>query len=306
MNFQESVPSFSTMLIPDFPTYDEYTTGNPSIYFPQDHNGEESEEVRVIPSQNFTKQEDEMLISAWQNISSDPIIGVDQTNGTYWERIHNYFTKYKDFQSDRSWNSLMHRWSVIQLGVNKFQGFYEQVGIPSGCSEDDKICRAKIMYKDIYKTNFSLEHCWKVLRNLPKWNASFATKKPKKIQKDNPAGSSPCTPEYVVLDDSELKRPIGRKAAKEMEKKRKRSENEHDDGGAAILEQMRADQLESKKQRNEHLKEMIQLAKERAEREKERDEREKIRVTHEQDEADAVLQRYMMFCLGKKDYEKSC
>ncbi|KAL1811051.1 hypothetical protein ACET3Z_021116 [Daucus carota] len=219
MNFQESVPSFSTMLIPDFPTYDEYTTGNPSIYFPQDHNGEESEEVRVIPSQ---------------------------------------------------------------------------------------ICRAKIMYKDIYKTNFSLEHCWKVLRNLPKWNASFATKKPKKIQKDNPAGSSPCTPEYVVLDDSELKRPIGRKAAKEMEKKRKRSENEHDDGGAAILEQMRADQLESKKQRNEHLKEMIQLAKERAEREKERDEREKIRVTHEQDEADAVLQRYMMFCLGKKDYEKSC
>ncbi|KAL1803925.1 hypothetical protein ACET3Z_032572 [Daucus carota] len=144
------------------------------------------------------------------------------------------------------------------------------------------------MYKDLYHTNFSLEHCWKILRNLPKWNASFATKKPKNSQKDS-AASSPCTPECVVLEDSELKRPVGRKAAKEIERKRKRSENEHDDGGAAILEQMRADHLESKKQRNEHLKEMIQLAKERAEREKERDEREKIREAHEQNEADAKI-----------------
>ncbi|KAK1365414.1 hypothetical protein POM88_040975 [Heracleum sosnowskyi] len=113
-----------------------------------------------------------------------------------------------------------HRWSVIQVEVNKFHGFYNQVGVPSGCSEDDKISRAKVIYKDIYKTNFSLEHCWKVLRNLPKWNASFATKKPKNSQKDSLAASSPCTPECVVLEDSELRRPIGRKAAKEMEKKK--------------------------------------------------------------------------------------
>lgn len=45
-----------------------------------------------------------------------------------------------------------------------------------------------------------------------------------------------------------------------MQKKRKRPGNE-DNGGAAILEQMRVVQLESRKQRNEQLKEMIQLAK---------------------------------------------
>lgn len=71
-------------------------------------------------TKNFTKQEDELLISAWQNVSMDPITGIDQTTGTYWQRVHSYYMKHKDFESDRTWGSLMHRWSVIQLGVNKF------------------------------------------------------------------------------------------------------------------------------------------------------------------------------------------
>lgn len=131
------------MLNSDFPIYNEYITPSSDICFSQDHGGERSEEVTIIPFQvfssqtskdrrprtkDFMKQEDEMLISAWQNISSDPISGVDQTNGTYWERVHNYCMRYKDFQSDPTWNPLMHRWSVIQLGVSKFQGYYNQVG----------------------------------------------------------------------------------------------------------------------------------------------------------------------------------
>ena len=153
MDFEQGVSSFSNMLNSDYRIYDEFTTPA-NVYLSQDCGGERSEEVIVIPSsvcssqttkdrrprtKNFTKQEDEMLISAWQNISFDPITGVDQTNGTYWERVHNYYMRYKNLQSDRTWNSLMHRWSVIQLGVNKFQGFYNQIGSPSGCSEDDKV-----------------------------------------------------------------------------------------------------------------------------------------------------------------------
>uniref|UniRef100_A0A162B1T6 No apical meristem-associated C-terminal domain-containing protein n=1 Tax=Daucus carota subsp. sativus TaxID=79200 RepID=A0A162B1T6_DAUCS len=55
-----------------------------------------------------------------------------------------------------------------------------------------------------------------------------------------------------------------------------------DDGGAAILEKMRADQLESRKQRNEHLTELLQLA-------KEKEECEKRREAAEQDDADARI-----------------
>lgn len=136
------------------------------------------------------------------------------------------------------------------------------------------------MYKEVYKANFGLEHCWNLLRYLPKWNNDFATKK-SKTRKETPAVSSPS--DCVMLENSEFERPIGRKAAKEMQKKRKRSGNEYENNdGAAILEQMRADQLESRKQRNEHLKEMIQLA-------KESNEREKRREAKEQDEADAKI-----------------
>lgn len=49
------------------------------------------------------------------------------------------FMRYKDFQSDCTPGSLMHRWSVIQFAVNKFQGFYNQVGVRSGNSEDEKV-----------------------------------------------------------------------------------------------------------------------------------------------------------------------
>ncbi|WOG82332.1 hypothetical protein DCAR_0101495 [Daucus carota subsp. sativus] len=64
------------------------------------------------------------------------------------------------------------------------------------------------MYKDVCKHNFSLEHCWKLLRYLPKWNVDFV--------------NSPSTPDCVLLDNSDFDRPIGRKAAKEIQKKRRK------------------------------------------------------------------------------------
>ncbi|MED6157825.1 hypothetical protein PIB30_027083 [Stylosanthes scabra] len=35
-------------------------------------------------------EEDEMLISAWLNISTDPIVCTDQKSDTFWNRINNY------------------------------------------------------------------------------------------------------------------------------------------------------------------------------------------------------------------------
>ena len=153
------------------------------------------------------------------------------------------------------------------------------------------------MYKDVCKHNFSLEHCWKLLRYLPKWNVDFGTKKTKVFQKENPTVNSPSSPDCRLLDNSDFDRPIGRKAAKEIQKKRKKMESEYaDDGGAAILEKMRADQLESRKQRNEHLKELLQLA-------KEKEEREKRREAVEQDDADARIMAMDTSSMGEIEAE---
>lgn len=144
--------SFTDILNSEFSAYEEFATPTQNSYFSQCLDEEESVDGTKLQgfssqkanekrqrTKNFTKQEDELLISAWQNISLDPITGADQTNGTYWQRVHHYFMTHKDFQSNRNSSSLRHRWSMIQLAVNKFQGFYNQVDGRSGYSEIDKV-----------------------------------------------------------------------------------------------------------------------------------------------------------------------
>jgi hypothetical protein len=90
---------------------------------------------------NFTIEEDLLLISAWLNVSLDVVQGNEQKHKTYWRRIWEYFHKNKNFISERSPNSLMNRWSTIQLGTNKFCGYLAKVESmhQSGLNEQDKV-----------------------------------------------------------------------------------------------------------------------------------------------------------------------
>ena len=73
-------------------------------------------------SKNFRDEEDILLVSAWLNVDMDPIQGVDQTHGTLWTRIFDYYHANKTFESLRSESSLMNCWSGIQHDVNLFCG----------------------------------------------------------------------------------------------------------------------------------------------------------------------------------------
>ena len=92
-------------------------------------------------SKNFSIDEDIFLVSAWLNVSMDGINGVDQSHGTYWKRIHEYFHVNKKFSSNRSQGSLMNRWSGIQHDVNAFAGCLSKIEARnhSGWSVDDKV-----------------------------------------------------------------------------------------------------------------------------------------------------------------------
>uniref|UniRef100_A0A5B7BBA1 Myb-like domain-containing protein n=1 Tax=Davidia involucrata TaxID=16924 RepID=A0A5B7BBA1_DAVIN len=100
----------------------------------------ESTTKKTQRSGNFRNEEDMLLVSAWLNISLDAVQGNEQKSKKYWERIWEYFHKYKKFTSERSPNSLMHRWSAIQLSVNKFCGCYVKIETrhQSGLTEQDK------------------------------------------------------------------------------------------------------------------------------------------------------------------------
>ncbi|CAL5439351.1 unnamed protein product [Camellia sinensis] len=179
-------------------------------------------------SGNFSKEEDNLLISAWLNTSLDAVHGNEQKSKTFWRRVGEYFHEHKTFISERTDNSLMNRWSIIQLGTNKFCGYFAQIESmrESGVNEQDKIGKAKLMYQEVHNTSFPFEHCWNVLRHQPKWFETYQKKNPKRSRNST---SSPSTPELVNLEEDEisrdapiqLERPIGKKKEKERLKKLK-------------------------------------------------------------------------------------
>ena len=92
-------------------------------------------------SKNFNEQEDQLLVSAWLNISTDPIQGTNQTKGSFWTRVYDYYHSNKEFTSDRSQSSLLHRWKGILENVNKFCGCVTRIEgrNQSGVTIQDKV-----------------------------------------------------------------------------------------------------------------------------------------------------------------------
>lgn len=77
-------------------------------------------------TRNFTNEEDQVLVLTWLHASSDPIIGNEQKNATYWKRIHEEYEMQKPEGSDRNISSLTHRWSVVNEQVGRFCGCFEK------------------------------------------------------------------------------------------------------------------------------------------------------------------------------------
>jgi hypothetical protein len=69
-------------------------------------------------SANYSPQEDETLVMAWESVSLDPIIGTDESSNIYWNRIYDHFHDNVKTPSSHSLGSLAHRWSAIQECCN--------------------------------------------------------------------------------------------------------------------------------------------------------------------------------------------
>ncbi|PNT75957.1 hypothetical protein BRADI_1g42330v3 [Brachypodium distachyon] len=163
---------------------------------------------------NFSDKEDEVLVAAWLHASMDPIVGAKQKSATYWNRIHEEYELHKPEGSDRSVNSLSHRWSVLK----------------------EQIVDALKLFKSLDKTHkgFVLLHCWNMMRFEQKWLAqtdrsSQSNKKQKSSSNASPSMSTHET-NTVHIDDFEatspakadhMKRPIGKKAEKVWQRRGK-------------------------------------------------------------------------------------
>lgn len=236
----------------------------------------------------FSSQEDSLLISAWLNTSMDPVHGNQQKLDAFWKRITEYYHENKEFISERNQNSLMHRWSGIQLEVNKFCGYYAQIqnNYQSGVTEQDKILQALEMYKELQRKSFQYLHCWNILKFHPKWLEGSSRKKSKNSKKASPATSSPSTPSSVHVEDenftdetfAHLERPVGRKAQKERNRKGKDCMQEITPA-AQFIEQYRVDKKEIQRERVEQFQKALVVQQEMLELQKQ-----KLRLKEQKEE----------------------
>ncbi|KAJ1275901.1 hypothetical protein BS78_05G171700 [Paspalum vaginatum] len=153
-------------------------------------------------TKNFSDKEDQMLVMAWLNVSVDAVQGGERS--TYWKRIHDYFHANKDFESDRSQNSLFHRWSTIQESVKKFDGCVTRTEVTgqNGLITQDKIIQALALFKSEDKDNKSFQflNCWNLLRTHQKWidrsSQSSVQRRQKTTPRSNPSWYTP-----VILEE---------------------------------------------------------------------------------------------------------
>ncbi|XP_016168043.1 glutathione S-transferase T3-like [Arachis ipaensis] len=163
-----------------------------------------------------------MLISAWLNVSTDPIVGTDQKGKTFWSRIHNYCV---EFCSDmtRRVVACMKRWYKINKVVAQFVGCYDQSSrnIRSGLNANNIKELAYKLYSTNYGKKFTFDWHSNMLRLEQKWRSQLPTQsggsKRTKVSATG-AYSSLSNPETPLADepgvDSSV-RPQGSKKSKQ-------------------------------------------------------------------------------------------
>ncbi|KAG0535054.1 hypothetical protein BDA96_04G333200, partial [Sorghum bicolor] len=176
---------------------------------------------------NYNNLEDIQLCKSWINISNDPIIGNQQSGKTYWERIANHFHTNRDFDSDRTPNSLEHRFGIILKECMKFHGYYEEVERrhPSGIPYQEHLLEAQARYaRKSNGKNCQFEHCWLTLRHTQKFESTLqGNKGPAKSRDVNlPVRSEQEDDDSTTrgqqsssLPSAKKARPPGRKQSKE-------------------------------------------------------------------------------------------
>ncbi|XP_023644221.1 glutathione S-transferase T2-like [Capsella rubella] len=168
----------------------------------------------------WNPQDDKVLISAWLNTPKDCIIGNQQKGGSFWQRVGEYYANSPTSTESGELGlnvSCKQRWHKINEYTNKFCGCYATAERQnsSGHSDTDVLKVAHEIYYSIYKTRYTMEHCWCLLRfeqkflNLNTMNSPTPTgrskRKPQEEESSQTADSNVPEPEV---------RPEGVKAAK--------------------------------------------------------------------------------------------
>jgi len=122
-------------------------------------------------AKKWTIDEDQQLIRAWINVGTDPIIGVDQRTGGFWNRVVSTFNEYRPqgvlARTSKTCNS---RWLRCVPIVNKWIGIMLEVECSnlSGWNDAKILQEAHRLYIERTMKKFELEHWYEMLKDQPK------------------------------------------------------------------------------------------------------------------------------------------
>ena len=118
--------SLTDLLMNDTVLYNDIIQSNPTVLAPIQN--------EVVPklrksqrTNNFSIEEDKLIVSVWLNTSKDAITGNEQQGGAFWQRILQYLELHGVNQEERSQSSIKSRWTDINAKCSKFVGFYCQI-----------------------------------------------------------------------------------------------------------------------------------------------------------------------------------
>ncbi|RLM93266.1 hypothetical protein C2845_PM08G20560 [Panicum miliaceum] len=195
-------------------------------------NIDDGDDVRTAKRLTWEPDEDSRLVSAWLFHSNDPINGNCKKNESYWADVVELYNNTTPVNRKREVKHLKDRWQKIKKLVAFFCASWMKATsiYTSGYSDDQLRDMALQFYLDDYKEGpFALVHCWKVLRDEPKWHAILeeADKSKKRSLDDG---------DTVTQEDiGEKERPMGRNGAK----KQCNGKGKYKDGDPSLHEDMK-------------------------------------------------------------------
>lgn len=175
------------------------------------------ENVRTKKRIMWTPKEDEILMGAWIENSTDSTTRADRKGEAYWGDVIKAYNKNTPSQRRRSAKQAKDRWHKINRWCHLFECAYLKARrvYTSGYSDQMWMDAADEFYlednKDEKLGPFVLKNVWKICRKVPKWisyNEELKNARKRKSYHLEEDG------ENLQTEDDMPKRPIGQKAAK--------------------------------------------------------------------------------------------
>ncbi|GKB77278.1 hypothetical protein Tco_0944173 [Tanacetum coccineum] len=128
---------------------------------------DETKEAKEAPKE-WTLAEEIALCQAWCDASENNIDGNSMKAKGFWEAVIRYFVK--EIGSSRGYDSIVSKWkNRVRSRIGAFCAIIKNIEAnhESGTNDLDVYHKACAEYKMIYKGDFTLEHCYNILKDHP-------------------------------------------------------------------------------------------------------------------------------------------